>query len=375
MTTVISPAGTKRTQVNYNIWRLVIVNHPKFLHALDEAIERQKRDPDLQVEGVGRKNIWLPLKREQNYKESTKQEFRSLLLKIVYCLIDEKDLENFGWYSVDRELDSLITARVLMDTEEFIERLLQFGGINKKRMQATINFYTRTLKLPEYRIPNGVELPNDRERRKRLAKNKTIDLKDDLIDPVRRFIETDIQYKNYYNDQAVVRGAIAFNIIRGTGMRITNAYQIKLEDLRKVLELGEHKVHDLVTKHSKVNFCYVKCIDRRALKVAISMYEKVPVDALNKISAKSPTRFHDVKALFDRVHSGDRKYTSNMIRNFVADSMLNRGIGMGRTSRMMNHASVSATRHYVNKFHPGPSLIRDDDSDCGIDEESVVNDV
>nr|QNN89461.1 very late expression factor 1 [Pieris brassicae granulovirus] len=59
-------------------------------------------------------------------------------------------------------------------------------------------------------------------------------------------------------------------------MRITNAYQIKLEDLQKVYEKGEHKVLNLLTKHSKVNFCYVKCIDKRALKMALDMYQKFP---------------------------------------------------------------------------------------------------
>lgn len=61
-------------------------------------------------------------------------------------------------------MESLYLARSLMDVEDFIERLLELGGINKKRMQATINYYTRAMKLPDYKIPAGVELPKDKEK-------------------------------------------------------------------------------------------------------------------------------------------------------------------------------------------------------------------
>ncbi|AAK70766.1 ORF106 VLF-1 [Cydia pomonella granulovirus] len=369
-----TPQTTKRSTENYKIWLWVIKNHGLFGKVLEVTVERQKRDPPIEVEGGKKSNIWLPLRKEQEYKESTKQEFRSLLSKVVYCLIDEDDLENYGWYSLNREMESLLEGKSLMDVEDFIERLINLGGINKKRMQATINYYTRSLNLPDYRIPAGVEMPRDKDKRRRVARNKTIDLKDDFIDPVRQYIESEIQFKNYYTNQALVRGAIAFNIIRGTGLRITNAYQIKYEDLVKVYEKGEYKVCNFVTKHAKVDFCYVKCIDRRALKLALDMYQKVPLDTLNKISAKSPTKFHDIKLLTDKVSEwrnvAGRNFTSNMIRNFVADTMLNRGVSLNKTSKMMNHASVSATRHYVNKFHPGPSMYRDEEEEQEEDDEA-----
>ncbi|AAQ21692.1 vlf-1 [Cryptophlebia leucotreta granulovirus] len=365
---------SKRNMENYKIWLWVIKNHGLFAKLLEETIERQKRDFDVEG-GERKKKLWTPLKKEQEYKESTKQEFKSLLSKIIYCLIDDQNLENYGWYNLNREMESLLAGKSLMDVEDFIERLLEMGGINKKRMQATINYYTRSLKLPDYRIPAGVELPKDKEKRKKMAKNKTIDLKDDFIDPVRQYIENEIQFKNYFNNPALVRAAIAFNIIQGTGMRITNAYQIRLSDLEKVYEKGEHKVCDFITKHAKVDFCYVKCIDKKALKLALDMYRKIPVDSLNKISPKSPTRFHDIKMLTDRVadwKGGDQKrFTSNMIRNFVADTMLNKGISLNKTSKMMNHASVSATRHYVNKYHPGPSLYLDEENQLS-DEENLL---
>ncbi|APO13975.1 VLF-1 [Plodia interpunctella granulovirus] len=358
--------NTTRTMENYNVWRLIIKAHPLFGKAVDVTIERQKRDPP--EEEDGKRKLWLPMKKEQEYKDSTKQEFQSLLLKIVYCLIEKEDLQNYGWYNVDRELESLLTAKSLMDVEEFIGRLLELGGISKKRLQATINFYTRSMRLPDYKIPQYVEMPKDKDKRKKMDRNKTIDLKDDFIDPVQKYIEDEIQFRNYYHNQSLVRAAIAFNIIRGTGMRITNAYQIKLEDLEKVYEKGEHKVLNLITKHSKVNFCYVKCIDRRALRTALDMYRKVPADSLNRISPKSPTRFQDMRLLMAMV-SKDKNFTSNMIRNFVADSMLKKGMSLNKTSKLMNHASVSATKHYVNKFHPGPQFIDDDEDD---DSESGI---
>lgn len=342
-----------------------------FAKVMDITIERQKRDP-LESQTDINKSLWLPLQKNQEYKPSTKQEFKSLLLKIIYCLIEDKDLENYGWYDVDRELDSLYNVKMLISVEEFIRRLLDIGGISKKRMQATINFYTRAMKLPDYKIPAGVELPKDKEKKKRLTNNKTIDLRDDFIIPMRMYIENEIIYKNYYTNQGLVRGAIAFNIIKGTGMRITNAYQIQLDDLKMVYEKGEHKVTNLITKHSKVNFCYVKCIDKKALKMALELYSKVPVDFLNKISSKSPTRFHDITLLVNSMSqwckkTDCKKFTSNMIRNFVADDMLTKGVSINKTSKMMNHASVSATRHYLNKFHPGPIMHESDSSDSESD--------
>lgn len=357
ITTTTTMPTSNRTTENYNIWRLVLNNHPKFANVLKETVEKQKRDPIANIVEENKRNIWLPLKKDQNYKSSTVQEFQSLLLKIIYCLIEENNLNNYGWYKVDREMDSLYKGQSLMDIEEFIDRLLRLGGINKKRLQATLNFYTRALNLPAYKIPANVELPKDRERRNRLMNNKKIDLQDDFIWPVRNYIENEIQHKNYFTNQSLVRGAIAFNIIQGTGLRITNAYQIKLKDLIEVYNRCEYKVNGLVIKHSKVDFCYVKCVDKRALKLAIEMYQKVPVDTLNKISSKSPTRFQDVKLLFDKVYGSDkRQFTSNMIRNYVADSLLNRGVSFNKTSRLMNHSSLNATRFYVNKFHAGPSM-------------------
>nr|UYX49726.1 very late expression factor 1 [Darna trima granulovirus] len=343
-----------------------------FAKLLETTVERQKRDLSLDINSGKRLSLWLPLKKEQEYKESTVQEFRSLLIKIIYCLIDDDNLENYSWYHLNREFESLYEARTLMDIEDFIERLLELGGINKKRMQATINYYTRSMNLPDYKIPSGVELPRDKDRKNRLAYNKTIDLKDDFIDPVKEYIEQDIQFRNYHTNPSLIRGAIAFNIIQGTGMRITNAYQIKFEDLEKVYENGEFKVLNLKTKHSKVNFCYVKCIDKRALKTALDMYRKIPLDSLNKISSKSPTRFHDIKLLFNKVYDGKKTYTSNMIRNFVADTMLTRGVSMNKTSKMMNHNSISATKHYVNKFHPGPSMYREETSEEDEDDNNLI---
>ncbi|AAP85728.1 vlf-1 [Adoxophyes orana granulovirus] len=350
-----------RTTINYNIWRPIIVNHALFAKVFDETLEKQKRDPPIDLLNNPKNKIWLPLQKDQTYKDSTRQEFKSLLCKIIYCLIEDHNLNDYGNYNLEREMDSLIKGQELIEIEDFIERLLCLGGINKKRMQATINYYTRSVKAPPYKIPNNVELPNDKINRRKILKNKTIDLADDLIEPVRNYIEQEIQHKNYYTNQMLMRAAVAFNIIQGTGMRITNAYQIKYNDLKSVYEKGEHKVQGLLTKHSPVDFCYVKCIDKRALKMALDMYDKIPSDSLNKISSKSPTRFQDMKCLFEHVKQWQdikpKNFTSNMIRNYVADSMLNKGISLNKTSKLMNHASVSATKHYVNKYHPGPALI------------------
>ncbi|AKN63385.1 vlf-1 [Agrotis segetum granulovirus] len=373
-----SSTNSIRNINNYNIWRIVIKQDPIFPRVLEETIERQKRGDDVVPRGEGKhKNLWQPHKKSQEYKQTTKDEFQSLLLKIIYCLIEEEDLENYGWYTVERELGSLLKAEPLMDVEDFIERLLIMGNVSKKRLQATINFYTRSMKIPDYYIPSNVELPKDREKKDRLAINKTIVLKDDFIDPISDFIDKEIQYKNYYNNQSLLRAAIAFNIIKGTGLRITNAYQIKLVDLEKILQKGEHKVMNLITKHGKVNFCYVTCKNKKALCAAIELYKKVPEDFLNKISSKSPTRFKDFRMLVDTVFvDRDTNFKSNMIRNYVADTILNSGLSLNKTSKLMNHRSVTATKHYINKFHPGPTLVNDESSNDGAegnDERGLID--
>lgn len=366
---------TRRSIENYTVWRHTIRANPGFGRVLEATIERQKRSDDLVVAG-DKKNLWQSLGKEQEYKQTTKDEFQSLLLKVIYCLIDAKDLDGHGWYSVDREIESLLNATTLMDTEDFIERLLEMGNVSKKRLQATINYYTRSMRLPDYRIPAGVEMPKDQEKRKRLARNKTIVLKDDFIDPVTRYIDDDVRHRNYYSNQSLVRGAIAFNIIRGTGLRITNAYQIPLADLESVYDKGEHKVLGLLTKHGRVDFCYVKCTDKRALRTALDLYRRVPPNALNRISSKSPTRFKDMRNLVDSVFpdAQDAAFKSNMIRNYVADTMLARGATLNKTSKLMNHKSVGATRHYINKFHPGPTLVDDpEESDDDDDDGRLVS--
>lgn len=359
---------------NYNIWRIVIKRNELFPRVWDLTMERQKREVD-QIDTDVKKRLWLAHKKDQEYKQTTKDEFQSLLLKIVYCLIEDKDLEHYGWYSVDRELQSLLKAEPLMEVEDFIERLLVMGNVSKKRLQATINYYTRSMNLPDYRIPSNVELPKDKEKRLRLNRNKTIVLRDDFIEPISKYIDEEIQHKNHYNNQSLVRAAIAFNIIKGTGLRITNAYQIGLRDLEKVLEKSEHKVMNLTTKHGKVNFCYVTCKDKKALRSAIDLYRKVPENYLNKISSKSPTRFKDFKLLVDTVFGDSRDLTfkSNMIRNYVADTMLNQGLSLNKTSRLMNHKSVGATRHYINKYHPGPSMFQENEPENDDEERGLIN--
>ncbi|ABQ52040.1 vlf [Spodoptera litura granulovirus] len=363
---------TIRSLRNYEVWRIVIKRNPLYPKTFEAAIERQKRGDEVQPVVNGKRNIWLPHKKDQEYKESTITEFQSIFLKVVYCLIDDKDLENYAFYDVDKELNSLLQpTEPIVELEDFIERLLETSSISKKRLQATINFYTNCMKLPRYYIPSNVELPKDKKMKKIKEMNKTIVLRDDFIEPISNYIDSELRYANCYTNTSLTRAAIAFNIIKGTGLRITNAYQITLKDLEQIYEKGEHKVLGLKTKHSRVDFNYVTCKDKKALKTAIDMYKKCPVDLLNKISSKSPTKFVDFKNLLDAVFGDtrDNEYKSTMIRNYVADTMLAKGLTLSKTSKMMNHKSIKATRFYINKYHPGPTIY----SDSSDDEETIVS--
>lgn len=357
-----------RSIKNYDVWRLVIKRNPLFPRTLDATIEKQKRGDE-----APSSSIWTAHRKDQQYQESTKNEFQSLFLKVVYCLIEDDQLENYGYYDATRELQNLLQGGPpLVEIETFIQRLLDTSDVCKKRLQATINYYTNCLNLPRYCIPSNVELPSDKRKRLIREQNKTIVLQDDFIQPISEYIEKNLRHANCHTNTGLYRAAIAFNIIKGTGLRITNAYQISIDDLEQILLKGEHKVCNLQIKHSKTNFNYVTCKDRRALKIAVEMYKKCPADMLNKISCKSPTKFQDFNNLVNVVFGDTRNvvFKSTMIRNFMADTLLKRGLTLTKTSKMMNHKSVGATRHYINKYHPGASMVNDNDTDYNDDSDS-----
>ncbi|AQQ80380.1 VLF-1 [Betabaculovirus altermyunipunctae] len=365
-----------RSIKNYDVWRLVIKRNGLFPRTLDATIERQKRGNEEPAQ-VSANNIWSAHRKDQQYSASTRNEFQSILIKVVYCLIDDDQLDNYGLYDATRELQNLLQpGEPIVDIEVFIQRVMDTSDVCKKRLQATINYYTNSLNLPRYYIPSNVELPSDRRKRLARERNKTIVLRDDFIEPISSYIEKELLDRNCHNNPSLMRAAIAFNVIKGTGLRITNAYQIRIEDLEQILLKGEHKVTDMQMKHSKTTFNYVTCKDKKALRTALAMYRKCPRDMLNKISSKSPTRFHDFNQLVNAVFgdSVDVSFKSTMIRNFVADTMLTRGLSLTKASKLMNHKTVGATKHYINKYHPGASLIassgdEDADEDTTADHE------
>lgn len=349
------------------MWRLVIKRNALFPRTLDATIERQKRGDDT----IASNSIWSAHRKDQQYRDSTKNEFQSIFMKVVYCLIDDDQLDNYGYYDATRELKNLLEpGQPLVDIEVFIQRVMDTSDICKKRLQSTINYYTNSLNLPRYYIPSNVELPSDKKKRLAKERNKSIVLRDDFIEPISSYIEKELLHANCHANTSIVRAAIAFNIIKGTGLRITNAYQISIHDLEEILQKGEHKVAHLKIKHSKTDFSYITCKDKKALRTALDMYKKCPPNVLNKISSKSPTRFQDFHNLINAVFgdSVDVNFKSTMIRNFVADTMLNKGLTLTKTSKLMNHKSVSATKHYINKFHPGATLLYDYDEEENGDE-------
>lgn len=350
-----------------------IKSKPLYIPAFDATVERQKKPENLIVPGE-KKNLWQSLGKTKDYKESTKREFRTFFFIIVFCLIEDEDLDAYHYYTLDRELKSLRDGTSLMEFETFLERLLVVAkNVEKKRLQAIINYYTNSINVPRYKIPSGVAMPKDQLKHQQLMINKKIDLHDEIIQPISKYITEHVMHMNPSQNIKLYRAAIAFNIIKATGLRISNAYTIKLADLRLLLNKKEIKVNGLSMKWNPAPFSYVKNVDNRALTVAVAMYEKAP-NALNKISMKSGTKFSDMDVLVDAVNSsGDLNFTSNMIRKYVADRLVQKGVPLSKTSKLMNHKSVSATKHYVNKYHPGPTVYSSDsDSDDAGDEYAAV---
>lgn len=366
-----------RGKINYEIWRTIIKNHPLYPQAFQVAVERQKRG-DAQQESHAARNIWISLSKEQTYSPSTLAEFGCMFLKIVYCLIHDYVLPMYTTENVDMQLQSLISGTdTLVDIEEFIVRLLKTNDVSKKRMQATLTFYTNTMNLPRYYIPSRVELPKDRLKRARLRKQKTMVLKDDFIDPIMKHIENEVRHMHHMNDPPLYRACIAFLIMRGTGLRIANAYQITLRDLELVHEKGEHKVMGLSIKHGITDFCFVNQKHSKSLRLAIELYKRSSPTLLNDIKPKSSTRNKDFQHMCRVVFGNDtgRTFKSTMVRNYVADAMMVKGESLNKTSRLMNHKSTAATKHYLNQFHPGPALLNDDEDSDEAPETGIVRNI
>nr|AYU75258.1 very late expression factor 1 [Spodoptera littoralis nucleopolyhedrovirus] len=351
-----------RNEHSFNYWKIKIQNHPKFEELFTVATERQRCTP----EEVKNSKVWSKYLFSKPFAPTTLKSYKSRLIKLIYCLIDDVHLSDIDSHDLVQEFDSIFRQKPLIDNEELCRRMLELRSVTKETLQLTINFYTNAMGLTEYKIPKVVMLPRDKELKNIKNKEKNLILKE-IIDSVLRCIENKIKYLNsdYVHDRGLIRGAIVFCIMLGTGMRINEARQLTVDDVSKLIKRGEVK-SNIHLKRKDANFNFIKVIDKKSLQLAKEIYSKNP--SILKISKNTSTPFKDFKRLLDEAGVEVDKPRSNMIRHYLTSNMYNDGMSLRKVSQMMNHNSVSSTKHYLNKFHIGPTMNVDDDDDDDDDD-------
>ncbi|AGE89924.1 VLF-1 [Spodoptera littoralis nucleopolyhedrovirus] len=352
-----------RNEHSFNYWKIKIQNHPKFEELFTVATERQRCTP----EEVKNSKVWSKYLFSKPFAPTTLKSYKSRLIKLIYCLIDDVHLSDIDSHDLVQEFDSIFRQKPLIDNEELCRRMLELRSVTKETLQLTINFYTNAMGLTEYKIPKVVMLPRDKELKNIKNKEKNLILKE-IIDSVLRCIENKIKYLNsdYVHDRGLIRGAIVFCIMLGTGMRINEARQLTVDDVSKLIKRGEVK-SNIHLKRKDANFNFIKVIDKKSLQLAKEIYSKNP--SILKISKNTSTPFKDFKRLLDEAGVEVDKPRSNMIRHYLTSNMYNDGMSLRKVSQMMNHNSVSSTKHYLNKFHIGPTMNVDDDDDDDDDDD------
>nr|WOC30933.1 Very late expression factor 1 [Spodoptera litura nucleopolyhedrovirus] len=357
-----------RNEHSFNYWKIKIQNHPRFEELFTAATERQRCTPD----EVKNSKVWSKYLFSKPFAPTTLKSYKSRLIKLIYCLIDDVHLNEIDSHDLVKEFDSIFKQKPMIDNEELCRRMLELRSVTKETLQLTINFYTNAMGLTEYKIPKVVMLPRDKELKNIKNKEKNLILKE-IIDSVLRCIENKIKYLNsdYVHDRGLIRGAIVFCIMLGTGMRINEARQLTVDDVSKLIKRGEVK-SNIHLKRKDANFNFIKVIDKKSLQLAKEIYLKNP--SILKISKNTSTPFKDFKRLLDEAGVEVDKPRSNMIRHYLTSNMYNDGMSLRKVSQMMNHNSVSSTKHYLNKFHIGPTMKMDDDDDDDDDEEEDNDD-
>ncbi|AXU41522.1 VLF-1 [Alphabaculovirus altermyunipunctae] len=365
--------GSTRNEYSFNYWKTRIHNHPRFEDLFTVATDRQRCTPD----EVRNSKVWSKYLFSKPFAPTTLKSYKSRLIKIVYCLIDDVSLDKIDTYDLNREFNSIFRQEPLIDREELCRRMLELRSVTKETLQLTINFYTNAMGLNEYKIPKLVMLPRDKELKNIKNKEKNLILKE-IINSVVNCIERKIKYLNsdYVHDRGLIRGAIVFCIMLGTGMRINEARQLSVDDVSKLIKKGEVK-SSIHLKKKNSNFNFIKVINKKPLELAKEIYVKNP--SILKISKNTSTPFKDFKRLLEEAGVDVDKPRSNMIRHYLTSNMYNDGMSLRKVSQMMNHNSVSSTKHYLNKFHIGPTInlsdneTTDDDDDNDEQDHNRIN--
>nr|ANS70972.1 very late factor 1 [Lymantria dispar multiple nucleopolyhedrovirus] len=355
-----------RNEQVFNLWKSKIQSHIKFEHAFELATERQRCSPD----EVKTNSLWSQYMFAKPFAPTTLKSYKSRFIKLIFCLIDKQHLDKLGAYTLNDEFNSIILQRPTIEPEELCRRMLELRSVTKETLQLTINFYSNAMSLPEYKIPKQVMLPRDRELKHIKHKEKNIFLKE-IINKVLRCIEKKIKFLNgdYVHDRGLIRGAIVFCIMLGTGMRINEARHLTVDDLNSLIKKGKIRSRvGLKRKKSRINL--LNAIKNKPLELARELYGKHP--AILQISKNTSTPFKDFKRLFEEAGVEMDRPRSNMIRHYLSSNLYNNGMSLQKVAKLMNHDSVSSTKHYLNKYEIGVN--EDDDDDDDNDEKNNDND-
>ncbi|QHB21732.1 Vlf-1 [Artaxa digramma nucleopolyhedrovirus] len=347
-----------RNENVFNHWKSKIQNHDQFEIVFDLATDRQRCTPD----EVKNNSLWSQFMFPKPFAVTTLKSYKSRLIKIIFCLINDENLKDYDWYSLNAEFESIVRQQPRISCDELCRRMLEVRSVTKETLQLTINFYTNTMGLPEYKIPKQVMLPRDKELKHIKTKEKNLVLKE-IIDSVLNCIQKRLKYLNGedVHDRGLLRGAIVFCIMLGTGMRINEARHLSVDDLGVLIKKGKMRNSiNLKRKNNRNNM--LNAIKSKPLELAREIYVKHPT--ILQISKNTSTPFKDFKRLFEEAGVEMDRPRSNMIRHYLSSNLYNNGMPLQKVAKLMNHESAMSTKPYLNKYNVGV-----DESDSDQDDD------
>ncbi|AKC91694.1 vlf1 [Lambdina fiscellaria nucleopolyhedrovirus] len=358
-----------RNEHLFNVWKSKIQNHKRFEEVFDLATDRQRCTPD----EVKNNSLWSQYMFSKPFAPTTLKSYKSRLIKLIFCLIDDCHLPYYASHSLNDEIDSIVKQRPRIECEELCRRMLELRSVTKETLQLTINFYSNAMGIAEYKIPKQVMLPRDKELKHIKTKEKNIVLKE-IIDSVLDCIQKKLKYLNGedVHDRGLIRGAIVFCIMLGTGMRINEARHLSVEDLNVLIKKGRMRNATINLKRKKSRNNLLSTIKSKPLELAREIYAKHPT-ILQIISKNTSTPFKDFKRLFEEAGVEMDRPRSNMIRHYLSSNLYNNGMPLQKVSKLMNHSSTLSTKHYLNKYNVGVNESDDDDDDDNDDNDDDNN--
>ncbi|USC25925.1 vlf-1 [Palpita vitrealis nucleopolyhedrovirus] len=336
-----------RNENNFNSWKIKIQSAPRFEAVFDIATDRQRCTPD----EVKNNSLWSKYMFPKPFAPTTLKSYKSRFIKIVYCLVDDVYLENM-LYPLDKEFDSIESQTFLIDSQELCRRMLELRSVTKETLQLTINFYTNMMNLTEYKIPRMVMLPRDKELKNIREKEKNLMLKS-VIDTILNFINDKIKMlnSNYVHNRGLIRGALVFCIMLGTGMRINEARQLSVEDLNVLIKKGKLYSNTINLKRKRSRNNTLNNLKMKPLELARDIYSRNPT--ILQISKNTSTPFKDFRRLLEESGVEMERPRSNMIRHYLSSNLYNSGVPLQKVAKLMNHESSASTKHYLNKYNIG----------------------